>query len=128
MSSQNYQIGDVIGVQEFFYRHRGIWVGNGRVFHASKKRGQNVIDTIHDFSNGKPVQHEGYPSNLSPEEVIHRAHRLIGQPFNLFGDNCEHLVAKVHGLPKQSPQLRQWSAVALAAILVFVVLSRGRVA
>jgi len=110
------------------YWHKGILLPDSRVLHASKRAGRVVIDTWAEFTGGRKVYIDGYPGKLTPEEVIARARRFVGQPYRLFGDNCEHLVTQAHGLPKQSPQLRQWAAVAVITILAAVVLNKGRVA
>lgn len=127
MNDNQFQAGTVLKVWLNYYWHKGILLPDGRVLHASKRTGRVTVDSQAEFSDGHIIHAEGYPGNLLPEEIAHRAYRLIGQPYNLFSDNCEHLVTKVHGLPKQSLQLQQWGAVAVVAILAFVVLNKGRV-
>jgi len=128
MISANYQAGTILKIRLNGYWHKGILLPDGRVLHASKRTETVTIDSLAGFSDGREIHIEGYPGNLRPEEVVRRAHRLIGRPYKLFSDNCEHLVTQVHGLPKQSDQLRQYGAVFLSAVLVLMVLNRGRVA
>ena len=75
-----------------------------------------VEQALPAFASGHPVRDRGYPGTLPPDEVVWRARRLIGEPYRLFGRNCEHVAALAHGLTPRSPQLRLWSGLAGLAL------------
>lgn len=121
------QTGSVVSIDKILYRHVGIDTGDGRVIHASKKKGIWVWEPVGEFSEGKPIRYEGYPGNLPGDEVVGRAARLVGRRYNLFTNNCEHLVTEAHGLPRQSSQLRGWAFAVSALLLVSVLAKKTRV-
>ena len=128
MPQQFLKPGEVVSVPEKFYRHLGIDLGDGTVIHASKKKRKVVCEPMGEFAEGKQIRYEGYPGKLPPEQVIDRASELIGQPFRLFSENCEHLVTHAHGLKRRSPQVESWLIVAGVVILALVVAKKVRVA
>lgn len=77
------------------------------VLHNAKLFGYIVETTMSDYllMAVGPISSEGYPSSLSPAEVLARARSQIHQPWRLW-HNCEHFVSWAHGLPPKSPQLR----------------------
>lgn len=82
--------------------------GYPTVVHAAKIFGKRVVETtMEDFALMRvgPIDTEGYPGLLSPQEVVTRARSQIETPWRLW-KNCEHFVAWCHGLPETSPQLR----------------------
>lgn len=128
MDDYRFKLGTILKIWLNGYWHKGILLADGRVLHASKRAGRVLINSLAEFADSRRIYEEGYPGNLPSEAVVHRARRLIGQPYRLFSDNCEHLVTQAHGLPKQSQQVRKWVAVAAISLLAVVVLNRGRVA
>ena len=78
-----------------------------------------VLEDFVDFASGQNVREEGYPSHLSECDVVQNGLNLMDRPYRLFSDNCEHLVAQCHGLPKHSPQLKNWTIAALAGLFVW---------
>lgn len=117
------QPGAVVSVPELFYRHYGIDIGDGTVIHASKKKGKVVREAMSAFAEGKPVRYHGLPGTLSSEQVIERVAQLIGEPYRLMSDNCEHLVTHAHGLKRQSPQIKK---VVITAVVLFAALMVAR--
>jgi hypothetical protein len=95
--------------------HVGIAVPGDRVVHASGRVGRVVIEDVGTFSRGRRVYWRGYPGALPRDLVVERALALVGQPYDVFGLNCEHLAELAHGRPAKSPQLRL-GAVALGAL------------
>jgi len=73
------------------------------------------------FAGDLPWMNEGYPSSLSPWQVLHRA-RSSGKPYNVFAWNCEHFVNDCHGLRPTSPQM---AATLLCAAVGIVVAARA---
>lgn len=88
-----------------------------RVISCSRRCGGVTEESILEFSQGSEIIDRGYPSNLPPELVLWRARSKLGTPWNLFSENCEHFVARCHGLEVTSPQLRAAGVFAGAALL-----------
>ena len=116
--------GDILGVQMPLYMHKGILFPDQRVLHASKEKGKVVLDTIENFSEGKRIHALGYPGRLAPDQVISRGLELYGQRYRLIRNNCEHLVAHAHGLPKSSPQLNAWLMVGVVGVTAAAIIRR----
>jgi hypothetical protein len=106
------------------YMHKGILFPDRRVLHASKEKGRVVLDTLENFSEGKPVRALGYPGRLAPDQVLSRGLALLGQRYRLLRNNCEHLVAHAHGLPEKSPQLNAWLAVGVVGVTAAALIGR----
>lgn len=68
-----------------------------------------VEEPISIFARGQTVVIEGYLGVLPPEAVMRRARMKRGQAYSLSDFNCEHFVRYAHGVPVESPQLRQWA-------------------
>ncbi len=88
------QYGDVLSVVRpgIPWTHWGIYVGDGWVLHC-EKGGVVGYTTLAEFSAG------GVPQvvwrALTPQEAaeaIARAESQLGQPYDVFAGNCEHLV------------------------------------
>ena len=56
------------------------------------------------------IRIEGLPRVLPPGVVIARARSRMDEPWDLFGNNCEHFVTWAHGMPRRSPQMENWVA------------------
>lgn len=101
--------------------HKGIGTCSGTVVHACKKQGRTVEDSISVFANGYAVKSEGFSANVNGADVVRNARRKKGQPYDLFNDNCEHLVNEALGYGKNSQQLFGW-ALAGGFLLVGILL------
>lgn len=109
--------GTVVSVNLGLITHLGIVSENATVISASRKSGMVVEQVPHDFSEGNPISVIGYLGELSPLEVIERAREKIGEPYDLFRNNCEHFVTWVHGLEVRSPQVAK--ALIAASVIAF---------
>lgn len=116
--------GTVVAVRIGPYVHVGIVSERGTVISASKRQKCVVEEALEEFSEGREVRIRDCAGNLPPEQVIARARMKLGQPYDLFGSNCEHFVAYCHGLPKQSPQLQTALLAVVVVGLTTFVLSR----
>jgi hypothetical protein len=104
-----------------FFRHKGVvsdrWQGgNPMVISNSARAGGIAEESWETFAGGQTVISEGYPNNLPPYEVLHRARSLIGTKYQLLNWNCEHLTRYAHGLEPQSPQIAATLLIAAVAI------------
>jgi hypothetical protein len=84
------------------------------VISNSARAGGVAEEPWHVFAAGQRVMVDGYPSNVSPFEVVNRARSLIGKAYDLFRWNCEHLTSFAHAQQPASPQVA-----ATVAALVF---------
>lgn len=104
------------------FRHKGIvsnrwWNGKPMVI-ANSQVTRGVAEVTWDaFAAGQQVFVEGYPSSLSPLEVLYNARCLIGQPYNILQSNCEHFVYRCHGQQPNSPQVAAVAVVAALGLL-----------
>lgn len=92
------------------YRHRGIVTDRyieAKPCVLTTAPGRGVVEEQWDVFDPHGVAiREGYPGVLEYWQVLDRARRHLGRPYDLFGFNCDHLVADAHALPMYSPQLR----------------------
>lgn len=119
LQAQQFAPGTVIARQYLGYVHLGLlsdslWGPDRTVFEFSAEAGGFRERSLTNFADGGQVVVIGYPSNLAPTEVMHRARSLTGHPYSLLGFNCEHFVRLAHGLQPESPQVRGWALLGLA--------------
>lgn len=106
--------GTVIRVRHGLYDHVAMLgdhaVGGERAIVAfSAQAGGFVEQPFSAFARGQDVAIEGYLGSLPPAVVMQRARMKRGQVYSLADFNCEHFVRYAHGVPVESPQLRQWA-------------------
>lgn len=130
-------IGTVVGVNVFAYglwfHHLGVIVdhnpyGEPLVVSKSKEHGRVVAESLRKFSGGRQVTvHPELRGALGAFTVADRALDRLGEPWSI-GENCEHFVREVQGLPSASPQLQLavTGLGVLATLGLFVVGTTGR--
>ncbi len=106
--------GTVVRVRHGFYDHIAMLgdhaIGGERAVVAfSAQAGGFVEEPFSAFARGQAVVIEGYLGSLPPAVVMQRARMKQGQAYSLSEFNCEHFVRYAHGVPVESPQLRQWA-------------------
>lgn len=95
-------LGDVIYVDRGFYKHYGVYVGNGHVVHFAGDQ-ENELDPtkayiqetdLADFlRGGNGFIDKSSDARYSPEEIVMRARAVVGEGkglYNLVFRNCEH--------------------------------------
>lgn len=102
MESNNFQPGDVLSADRGFYKHYGIYVGNGDVVHfsagnegeISAKNAMIRKDSLDYFANGSSVCVDNKEqANFDRREIVNRANKMVGTmkgAYNLVSNNCEH--------------------------------------
>jgi hypothetical protein len=114
------------------YLHHGIHVGAGAVVHYGAlgsrwRRGRVEEVSLTRFAHGHPVRiRPAGPRGLEREEIVRRAISRLGENrYRLFTNNCEHftewcvhgeprsrqiehLLERVHLVPKAMRNLRRW--------------------
>lgn len=106
--------GTVVRVRHGFYEHiamlsEHVIGGERAVVSFSAQAAGFVEEPFSIFARGQTVVIEGYLGILPPAVVMQRARMKRGQAYSLSDFNCEHFVRYAHGVPVESPQLRQWA-------------------
>ena len=106
--------GTVVRVRHGFYEHIAMlgdhaMGGERAVVAFSAQAGGFVEEPFSAFARGRAVVIEGFLGSLPPVVVMQRARMKQGQAYSLTEFNCEHFVRYAHGVPVESPQLRQWA-------------------
>ena len=101
-------------VRQGFYEHIAMlgdhaMGGERAVVAFSAQAGGFVEEPFSAFARGQAVVVEGFLGSLPPVVVMQRARMKQGQAYSLTEFNCEHFVRYAHGVPVESPQLRQWA-------------------
>lgn len=103
----------MVRVRHGFYEHiamlsEHVIGGERAVVSFSAQAAGFVEEPFSIFARGQTVVIEGYLGILPPAVVMQRA-RMKRSGLFLSGFNCEHFVRYAHGVPVESPQLRQWA-------------------
>lgn len=90
------QAGDHLLVERTRYTHHGIYCGDGSVVHYTRDRaGILTVERtpLAAFARGGEVKVQPYAASLPARETVQRALARVGeQAYELFSNNCEHLV------------------------------------
>jgi hypothetical protein len=80
--------------------------GYQTVISGSARAGNVAEEPMSVFSAGRDVfEVKELRGNLPSFLVVDQARTLLGQPYKLFSNNCEHVVRKAQGLVTHSSQL-----------------------
>lgn len=99
--------GDILLRRKGFVLHKGIALGNGRVFHNTPIEGEHV-STEENFRAG----HRLYVTRLSANErrrTVHAVRSESPRRYNLLTNNCEHTVTRARTGEASSRQLEAWA-------------------
>ncbi|MCY4656005.1 MAG: lecithin retinol acyltransferase family protein [Gammaproteobacteria bacterium] len=102
--------------------HRGIVLEDGRVLHNTPLAGEHV-SSLEQFSKGKTVRRHALPKPQR-DQILKNATKKQHtgyRNYNLFTNNCEHLVTSAKDLKPRSPQLGSFLAGAGLAVAVLAV-------
>ncbi len=95
------------------------------IISCSRRTGQVAEETATVFANGSKIKVHGYPSQLNPFQVVHRARSKLGTKYDLFKWNCEHFVRWVHDVKPESPQLQIATILGVASLLFFGIMRKA---
>lgn len=121
--------GQTIGVRVGTVTHLGIVSnhfdeqGIPLIYSNSLRSGRVALEPLVVFKGPYEFATVAQPTNLPAWQVLARARRMLGMPWNLFTWNCEHFVFSAYGLPPQSPQLDRAGAM-LGLALLFATIAR----
>lgn len=119
LNFDNYQVGDVLKIKKGPVWHYGVVIDQFNVVHASKKFGKVVCHSVMEFADGQKPINEGFIGPLNSIQVVKNAKSLLGRPYRLFSDNCEHLINQVHGLGKHSKQVAVGITISIGAGILY---------
>ncbi len=97
-----FKLGDTLYIKMTGYYHYGIYVGKGNVIHNSKVNQKVCCEPLNEFSGGKTIQIDHKITSDTPEQAVQKAMLYSELPYDLFSNNCEHLVRIAHGLETHS--------------------------
>jgi cell wall-associated NlpC family hydrolase len=105
--------------------HNGHWfMANSMEYGVRKYKEDEIMELVKTF---EPVSIRRFFGNEYEREIaIHRALSQEGQPYSLFGSNCEHFANYVQKGSKESPQVGFWVFTALVAIVIGITSSTKR--
>ena len=96
----NIQGGDILYVNRGFYKHYGVYAGDGKVIHFAPLAGKEINaenavvheTSLGNFLKGGVLQIDNKSkANFSRQEIVERARSQIGaKSYNLVFSNCEH--------------------------------------
>lgn len=90
-------------------RHRGLKVcipGYEPFVYANAPAVGVARQSVAEFAGGRAVTSLPAVTHLDPSQVVARAERMLGRPYDLLSWNCDHFVASALGRKPESPQLR----------------------
>ncbi|MUJ29741.1 hypothetical protein GNP73_17385 [Aliivibrio fischeri] len=113
-----YALGQVLKVQYTGFKHYGIYIGNNKVIHNSKKYLKVEEIELEAFADNRQISLSKIKSD-TPLIAVQSAKKYLDLPYNLFSENCEHFVRTACGLVKESTQVQKYliSALGIGALL-----------
>ncbi len=113
-----YPIGATLEVDCIFYKHVCSYLGNNRVLHNHRIRGEEIA-FLETFSEGKKISViDGGVTDIAI--FFRRVQNIIDnpKPYKIFSNNCEHTVSKVRDGTASSPQLAGYILLCVGAIVL----------
>ena len=131
LSEEDLLPGDHIYVKRSsrFYKHHGIYMGDGKVIHVSGSVREKVSPEVREsdlslFLKGKAPKKVTYHTRLPASETIRTAKKLLRDgSYSMVLNNCEHFAAYCATGKKKSMQVRKIVAglsTAAAGIVILV--------
>jgi hypothetical protein len=105
--------GDHIYVECFPHDHHGIDCGDGTIIHYSSKF--TIMRTSKSkFASGKTIKRKNYTPKYSPDVIVKRAEKRLGESkYNVLLNNCEHFAYDCTSGEPDSWQVYQAGAAAV---------------
>ena len=99
--------GDILLRRKGFVLHKGIALGNGRVFHNTPIEGEHV-SSEESFRAGHRMYVKRLPAN-ERRRTVGAARTETPRRYNLLTNNCEHTVSRARTGEGTSRQLEAWA-------------------
>jgi len=118
-------IGSELSVPRSFYRHKGAYLGEGRILHNHSERGEEVV-TLDQFADGGAITITQY----GVEDVaafFARVAETLASPgrYDFILNNCDHTVNRLRTGIAKSPQVLVWGCASLALATAACLLLRS---
>lgn len=96
--------GDILTRPKFPFTHKGVYLGNGRVFHNTPDCGEHVTDIV-GFASGQAVSAQPTPEQ-EKSDISKRVKEALRHPKPYrINNNCEHTVTRATEGRSYSTQL-----------------------
>lgn len=121
-----YEIGSILSVRKDFYRHVGVYAGEGMVFHNHPDSGQRLV-TLEQFAGGRKIKIR--KAGVGDKQAFFsRLQHAESQPnsYNVFRRNCEHTASTLRSGKANSPQLWFYTGISVLALAASITLGRAR--
>jgi hypothetical protein len=120
-----YELGSILSVRKDFYRHVGVYAGNGMVFHNHPDSGQQLV-TLDHFAGGRKIKLRKTGVD-DKQAFLLRLQQAQQQPnsYNLLRRNCEHTASTLRGGNPSSPQLWLYAGISALAVVASIALGRA---
>ena len=102
-----YLPGDILMRRKGPVMHKGIALGDGRVFHNTPLAGEHVASE-QEFLQGRRLRVERL-TRLERLRTLAAARSAEHREYNLLRNNCEHTVSRARTGSAESPQLESWA-------------------
>lgn len=120
MASINPQPGDKLSRPKGLFTHTGIYIGFGRVFHSTDKRGPHV-SSLAEFADGKPVT--VHPANDADRPTILarvRSELHHNRDYDLLFNNCQHTASRAAVGQASSEDLQAIVLISTLLLILFI--------
>ena len=104
---QRYRPGDIVARRKGLLMHKGIALGDGRVFHNTPLGGEHIA-TEQEFLRGHRM-HVQHLDAAERQRTLQAARVDSPRNYHLFANNCEHTVSRALTGEAASPQLKSWA-------------------
>ena len=124
--SRNSAPGTVVSVRVGPFLHVGIVSdrtgpdGFPMVISSSRRRGRAVEESWQEFAGDERVSVRERHSGPEGQQIVARARRMLGTPWDPVFSNCEHFVERACGRAPRSGQLQAVGSVAAMFALVLL--------
>ena len=102
-----YLPGDIVSRRKGLVMHKGIALGDGRIFHNTPLAGEHVTSE-QEFAQGHRLHVERL-DRLERLRTLGAARSGEDRGYNLLTNNCEHTVSRARTGTAESQQLKSWA-------------------
>lgn len=118
MSITYIPVGSKVWINLRAIRHVGVYLGNNRVIHNSKRTNQVVTEDLETFASGHTIKFCPPKQTFDQNDFYNKAEQIVGQKYSVSRFNCEHLASYLLGGKVSSPQ---WTSTMTSAGIGFLI-------
>lgn len=93
MNELKMPIGSKVWINLKPIRHFGVYLGDNRVIHNSKRTNQVAIENLETFAYGHRIEFRAPKQTVDPNGLREKALQTVDQKYSISNFNCEHLVS-----------------------------------